>query len=115
MLDRRRADAFAAADASKLDGVYAVGSPARRADTATLSSLAASGETVRGCTHMMREVTPVSRTSTRVVLRVRQSMRPYAVIGAHGSRSFAASSPAAYTVQLRASPSGWRIWALHRS
>ena len=112
-LDRRRADALAAADPDLLDTVYVAG-PARDADRALVADLRARGLRVDGGAHVISSVEPASTdtpptgpSDTDVGLDVRlgvqRSLPAYPVIDdagrAVGSTASAGSQAAVVTVR----------------
>jgi hypothetical protein len=111
-LDAARAAAFAAADPARLADVYAPGSPGLAADTAAIGRLRAAGQTARGVRHAVQSVQETAYDGTTARLRVVDVLAAYDVLGRDGavvSRS-APRGEAAYAVELRRGPDGWRLW-----
>jgi hypothetical protein len=110
-LDRARADAFAAADATKLTGVYATGSPLLAADRRAVAALVAADRRARGVRHAFRRAVVTSADDRTVVLRVVDVLAAYEVVDASG-RVVTRTAPraeAAFVVRLVRTPSGWRL------
>ena len=82
-LDARRSDAFAAADADLLAGVYAPGAAARDVDAARITSLTEAGLRVEGLHHEITSVRLTDRTALTVA--VVDSMPPQPVLDAAGT------------------------------
>ena len=82
-LDARRSDAFAAADADLLAGVYAPGAAARDVDAARITSLTEAGLRVDGLHHEITSVRLTDRTALTVA--VVDSMPPQPVLDAAGT------------------------------
>jgi hypothetical protein len=83
-LDARRSMAFAAGDAELLAEVYAAGSPALAADTEQLHDLLAAGVTAQGLRLIVVDATVRETAPGQVVLAVRDLIRPYQLVDAHG-------------------------------
>jgi hypothetical protein len=110
-LDRARADAFAAADATKLTSVYATGSPLLAADRRAVAALVAADRRARGVRHAFRRAVVTSADDRTVVLRVVDVLAAYEVVDASG-RVVTRTAPraeAAFVVRLVRTPSGWRL------
>ncbi|HKA68296.1 MAG TPA: hypothetical protein VKG85_04160 [Actinomycetes bacterium] len=84
-LDARRSMAFAAGDAGLLAAVYAAGSAALAADTEQLRALQAAGVTARGLRITVIDAGVRQTGPGRVVLGVRDVIRPYQLLNAHGA------------------------------
>lgn len=83
-LDARRSLAFAAGDARMFDGVYAPGSPALTTDVERLGQLRAAGVTPRGLRLTVLGANVLATAPGRVVLAVRDIIRPYQLVNAAG-------------------------------
>jgi hypothetical protein len=83
-LDARRSMAFAAGDAELLAQVYAPGSPALAADTEQLRDLRAAGITAQGLRLVVVDASVRQTAPGRVVLAVRDLIRPYQLVDPHG-------------------------------
>ncbi|MGZ4615093.1 MAG: serine/threonine-protein kinase [Actinomycetes bacterium] len=76
-LDARRADAFAAADFRRLDGLYARGAPALARDRTRLRQLAGAGVRAKHLHLRATRVEVRTQQAARVVLRVVDVLDPY--------------------------------------
>jgi hypothetical protein len=83
-LDARRSMAFAAGDGELLAEVYAPGSPVLAADTEQLRELLAAGVTAQGLRLTVVRASVRQTAPGRVVLAVRDLIRPYQLLDAHG-------------------------------
>ena len=83
-LDARRSTAFAGSDAEVLAQVYAPGSPALAADTEQLHELQAAGVTAHGLRLTVVDASVRQTAPGRVVLAVRDLIRPYQLVDADG-------------------------------
>ena len=115
-LDQARESAFAVADPAALAAVYAPGAPALARDRETLQRLVAAGVRARGFRLQTRAVAVVTTAADRVVLRVRDDMAPYQLVGADGrvvdSRR---GRPAAdWTITLARVGGDWRVYDVAR-
>jgi hypothetical protein len=110
-LDAARAEAFAAADAARLDAVYAPDSPGLLADRALVEQLAAAGRTATGVRHEVREVEQSDAGADAARLRVIDVLSAYEVRDAAGAvvTRTPARGEAAYVVELARTPDGWRL------
>jgi hypothetical protein len=110
-LDGARADAFAAADATGLDDVYAPGSTPLAADRQAVTALARLRRTAVGVEHEVRSVALVRMSADRVELRVVESLGAYEVLDGAG-RLVEEHPPGAVTthvIVLVSTPRGWRV------
>ncbi len=108
-LDDARAAAFAEADASLLTQVWSPGSPALRADIATLQSLQRAGQVAEGLRHEVTSVKVVTVSGDRVELDVRELLSSYVLRGRAGASRQAAGQPVLRRVVLVRDPAGWRL------
>jgi hypothetical protein len=108
-LDAARDRAFEDGDAAVLDGVYLPGSTAGAADRRLLGQLVATGAHARGLHLQLTSVRLESRTSTRVVLRVSDTMPGYDVIGPAGSQHEAGRGTRSWIVTLGSTGGPWLI------
>jgi hypothetical protein len=90
-LDQARSRAFAAADPSALDAVYAAGSPALARDRLRVAQLRHAGLTAQGVRLDTQSVRVVRSSQESVVLRVVDVMPPYRLVAPGGGT--AASRP----------------------
>ncbi|MDX6199601.1 MAG: eukaryotic-like serine/threonine-protein kinase [Actinomycetota bacterium] len=114
LLDRARADAFAAGDPARLANVYAPGSPLLSADRAAMARLAAAGQRARGVRHTIRSLAVSAHDSHVAVLRVVDELAAYQVVDGAGrvvSRA-APRTQAAFAVRLVSTPAGWRLQSI---
>jgi hypothetical protein len=115
----RRADAFARADPSLLDEVYADGSPLLPADYAAVRALAEAGERVDGFLPRVEAVTGVDAAGDRVRLQLRDGWDDYTVVSAAEPdgpplRAGPRRETGAAVLDLVPVPGGWRIAAASR-
>jgi hypothetical protein len=110
-LDATRAEAFAGADVTRLDAVYAPGSPGLAADAALVRQLAAAGRTATGVRHVVRSVVAQPAAAGVTRLRVVDVLGPYEVRDAAGRlvQRVPGRGEAAHDVELRRTPQGWRL------
>jgi eukaryotic-like serine/threonine-protein kinase len=108
-LDALRARAYDLGDVGLLHHVYAAGEHLT-ADTRQLRSIVASGCTVRGVRHRLRQPAILAQTRDRVRLRVLQSL-PASTRLQSGQvlERVAGTAEAAITVDLLRTPDGWRL------
>jgi hypothetical protein len=113
-LDARRNQAFQEGRADLLGEVYAAGSPAGAADRETLDGLVASGVHAVGLRLMVDQIDVLGSSETSARLRVVDHLPAYGLVDANGAlvESRTARGPATWTVELRGSPAGWRIWSI---
>ena len=114
-----RAQAFAAAAAALLGGVWADGSPQRAADEAHARGLEAAGERLRGFAPTVADVAVVSRTPDRVEMRLSDGWPAYEVVDADRPdggpvRTEPARPVTAVRVVLVRAPVGWRLESAQR-
>ncbi len=110
-LDTRREEAFARADPTLLDAVYAPGAAPREADAAVLRALGAAGRTATGVRHDVLEVRPGAATAERVELLVTDRLAPATVLGPGGAlvERRPGRGPSSYEVVLVPGAEQWRI------
>jgi len=114
-LDRRRAAAFATADVGALREVYASGSPALKADVATLDAMAKAGVTPRGFAITSSGVRLMHRTSTAATLRVTDTVASYQLVrSGRLVRAVSARGPSTFTMTLALIGAEWRIVSVSR-
>ena len=115
----RRAQAFAAASAAALDGVYTTDSPQRVADEQQTRALAGAGERLRGFAPVVVLVTRLSGAGDRVELRLIDRWPAYDVVAAdrpdgQALRAGAGRGDAEVRMVLVRTPAGWRIGEVAR-
>ena len=114
-LDRRRAAAFATADVGALREVYASGSPALKADVATLDAMAKAGVTPLGFAITSSGVRLMHRTSTAATLRVTDTVASYQLVrSGRLVRAVPARGPSTFTMTLALIGAEWRIVSVSR-
>jgi eukaryotic-like serine/threonine-protein kinase len=115
-LDAERAQAFATADAARLEAVYAPAAPGLAADLVLVGRLAGAGRTARGVRHDVRSVEPLEVDDDRARLRVVDVLAAYDVRDAGGAVAEAvpARAEAAHLVDLARTPQGWRLVQVQR-
>jgi hypothetical protein len=112
-LDRRRARAYAAGDASLLREVYAAGSPVFRRDCAVLAAYRRRGLRVLHLRIRIADVEAQRVGEEVVVLRVRDRLTGGIVVGRGVRRRLRADAPDTRLVTLARVPGeGWRIAAV---
>ncbi len=115
LLDRRRAQAYAAAESGLLRAVYVRGSPMLRRDRAVLAAYAARDLRVRGLRMRVESVRVHRSGRRRVVLRVRDRVAGGVVVGRRIHRPLASDLPSTRLITLRrGAAGGWRIAAVRR-
>jgi hypothetical protein len=116
----RRAQTFAIDAPELLGGVYTPGSPHRATDEAHVTALADAGETVRGFTPTVVEVTGVSVEGDRAVVDLTDRWSAYEVVatdswnGGPALRTASGRPATAVRMVLLRMPDGWRIDSAER-
>jgi hypothetical protein len=115
-LDRARSLAFAEGDPTRLDGVYAAGSPALTRDRDLLARLRSTGNTAHGVRLVPTSVEVVERGDDRTVLRVVDVMPPYRLVTIDGgvSTSRPGRPATSWSVTLVHERSAWRMYDVQR-
>jgi hypothetical protein len=109
-LDRVRAEAFATADAGRLDDVYARGSGALRADAATIASYARRDGRVVGAELRVLSCHVVQASDDRVRLDVVDQLGAARVVWGDGTSSdLPRDQPTRRRVTVVRTSDGWRI------
>jgi hypothetical protein len=106
-----RAQALTDHDAVLLDKVYAPGSPALRADTATVRSLSEKRLLVHGFAPRVLAARVLRVQADRTLLRVTETTPGYVFVDPTGrvAREVAAEAAHAFTMVLTGGPGSWRI------
>lgn len=107
--DRRRADAYARADAAALATLYTATSAAGRADLAVLGQYADRGLTVQGVQMQLIEVETVRTTPDRLVLDVTDRVRGAVAIGEGTRVPLPGDLPSTRRLTFEQADGGWRI------
>ncbi|MQA05887.1 MAG: hypothetical protein GEV07_25295 [Streptosporangiales bacterium] len=114
-LDRRRAVAFATADAAALRTVYVPGSAALAADLHVLRSYRRLGVRVQGLRLRIGEVRTVTASTSHAVLTVTDQLRPYRVVDRDGGvRHQPGRGDRTWQVTLDRVADQWRIASIRR-
>lgn len=113
-LDAERSAALAAADPTRLEAVYAPGSPALAADAAAVRRLLDAGQRAAVVRHTVRSVGELARSDTSARLHVVDVLAPYEVLAADGSvvRREPGRGERSFTVELARTAAGWRLVSL---
>jgi hypothetical protein len=107
--DRRRAAAWAHADARELAKLYTVGSEAERRDVAALEAYAARGLQVVGMHRQLFGLRVVHQSDSRLVVRVRGRVVDAVAVGRGGSVALPTARPATYRTVLVRTATGWKV------
>ncbi|MCU1596099.1 MAG: Serine/threonine protein kinase [Frankiales bacterium] len=110
-LDGARADAFAHADAARLDDVYVRTSQARARDAEAISRLVSFRRTAVGVEHELATVTAMTVTRDRAELRVLEALGATELLDGAGRvvEDHAAGPVSTHRVVLLRTSSGWRV------
>ena len=109
-LDAQRATAFATADPSALQQVWAVGASALARDLASVAALRAARRTARGVRHVVSAAVPLVVGTDRVELAVVQRLGPQRVLeGARVVSLWSGGTDVRCRVVLVRGPGGWRV------
>ncbi len=113
-LDAARADAFAHADAQRLEDVYAPGAAGLVVDRAAVAGLVRLRRTALGVEHEIGSVTVLGATRDRAELRVTEALGAFELLDGAGRvlEEHVAGSPTGHDVVLVSTRSGWRIKAV---
>ncbi|MFC0628271.1 protein kinase domain-containing protein [Kribbella deserti] len=110
MLDRRRAEAFAVGDSSRLEAIYAPGSAPWQRDLALLDDYRRRGLLVQGLTMKIESVAIQREASTSAVLRVVDRLSAGVVLDHRGRRTvLPPGAPASRLITLTRFGKEWRI------
>lgn len=113
-LDRARARAFDAADATALTQVYVPNATPYATDLATIRSMTDAGEHAQGFAATVTQVKPLSGTPTTERLQVVDRLSRYVLVDANGTvvDSGAARPATSFTMTLAKTNGTWRVAAI---